>query len=143
MWRPKKQSSSTLTLRRSWRRRAGNHEGVKPGVVFFGEAAPAYINLHRIQVEMRGCDLFLAVGSAFEVVPPETMLPWDRQNKYPRNFLVDPSPSRSEIFGVVEAKRATFRGLSKSSRHRRRRSGHLCCASDEARGHYFFHAICV
>ncbi|WP_235023163.1 SIR2 family NAD-dependent protein deacylase [Caballeronia glebae] len=85
----------------------GNHEGVKPGVVFFGEAAPAYINLHRIRSEMRACDLFLAIGSAFEVVPPEAMLPWDRQNAYPRNFLVDPSPSRSEMFGVVQAQPAT------------------------------------
>ncbi|MFM0326890.1 SIR2 family NAD-dependent protein deacylase [Caballeronia glebae] len=85
----------------------GNHEGVKPGVVFFGEAAPAYINLHRIRSEMRACDLFLAIGSAFEVVPPEAMLPWDRQNAYPRNFLVDPSPSRSEMFGIVQAQPAT------------------------------------
>ncbi|WP_236572884.1 SIR2 family NAD-dependent protein deacylase [Burkholderia sp. 8Y] len=85
-----------------------NHEGVKPGIVFFGEAAPAYIDLHRVRVEMRSCDLFLAVGSAFEVVPPESMLPWDRQKEHPRNFLVDPSPSRTEVFGVVEAKPATI-----------------------------------
>jgi NAD-dependent deacetylase len=85
----------------------GNHEGVKPGVVFFGEAAPAYQSLHRLRAEMRACDLFLAIGSAFEVVPPEAMLPWDRQNEHPRNFLVDPSPNRSEMFGVVEAQPAT------------------------------------
>jgi NAD-dependent deacetylase len=85
----------------------GNHEGVKPGVVFFGEAAPAYQSLHRLRAEMRACDLFLAIGSAFEVVPPEAMLPRDRQNEHPRNFLVDPSPNRSEMFGVVEAQPAT------------------------------------
>lgn len=86
----------------------GNHEGVKPGIVFFGEAAPAYIHLHRIRAEMRACDLFLAVGSAFEVVPPEAMLPSDRQNEHPRNFLIYPSPSRSEMFGVVQAQPATI-----------------------------------
>lgn len=85
----------------------GNSEGVKPGVVFFGEAAPAYMNLHRLREEMRPCDLFLAVGSAFEVVPPESMLPWDRQNQHPHNLLVDPSPSRREMFGIVEATPAT------------------------------------
>jgi NAD-dependent deacetylase len=86
----------------------GNHEGVKPGVVFFGEAAPAYRHLHRIRMEMRECDLFLAVGSAFEVVPPEAMLPLERQYDHLRNFLVDPSPSRSEMFGAVEAQPATI-----------------------------------
>ncbi|MFM0140814.1 SIR2 family NAD-dependent protein deacylase [Caballeronia grimmiae] len=86
----------------------GNYEGVKPGVVFFGEAAPAYNNLHRLGVEMRPCDLFLAVGSAFEVVSPESMLPWNRQNAHPRNLLVDPSPSRREMFGIVEATPATI-----------------------------------
>lgn len=86
----------------------GNHEGVKPGVVFFGEAAPAYNHLHRIRVEMRAHDVFLAIGSAFEVVPPEAMLPWDRQNEHPNNFLVDPSPSRREMFGVVQAQPATI-----------------------------------
>lgn len=86
----------------------GNRDGVKPGVVFFGEAAPAYRHLHRLRAEMRECDLFLAVGSAFEVVGPDMMLPWGRQNRHPRNFLVDPSPRRSGVFGVVQCEPATI-----------------------------------
>ncbi|WP_371880856.1 NAD-dependent deacetylase [Caballeronia sp. S22] len=85
----------------------GNHDGVKPGVVFFGESAPAYRHLRRLSAEMQACDIFLCVGTAFEVVAPETMLPSNRWNIHPRNFLVDPSPTRREMCGVVEAHPAT------------------------------------
>lgn len=83
------------------------HDGVKPGVIFFGECAPAYRHLRRLSAEMRACDLFLCVGTAFEVVPPEAMLPSDRWCEHPGNVLVDPSPCRREMFGVVEAHPAT------------------------------------
>ncbi|WP_322031741.1 SIR2 family NAD-dependent protein deacylase [Paraburkholderia sp. J76] len=85
----------------------GQAEGVKPGVVFFNEAAPEYETLWRIQRDMTPDDLFIAVGTAFEVIPPERLLPPERCGDYARNFLVDPAPRRTECFGVVEAKPAT------------------------------------
>ncbi|MCP3719404.1 Sir2 family NAD-dependent protein deacetylase [Paraburkholderia sp. CNPSo 3281] len=85
----------------------GQVEGVKPGVVFFNEAAPEYETLWRIQRDMTPDDLFIAVGTAFEVIPPERLLPPERCGHYARNFLVDPAPQRTECFGVVEAKPAT------------------------------------
>ncbi len=89
----------------------GAVEEVKPGVVFFNEAAPEYATLHRMQLEMRDEDLFVAVGSAFQVVAPENLLPRSRWRAHPRNLLVDPEPSRTELFGCVEARPATL-GLS-------------------------------
>ncbi|MEX3981873.1 NAD-dependent deacetylase [Paraburkholderia sp. EG287A] len=86
----------------------GQVEGVKPGVVFFNEAAPEYETLWRIQGDMTPDDLFIAVGTAFEVIPPERLLPPARCGHHARNFLVDPAPRRTECFGVVEAKPATI-----------------------------------
>ena len=85
----------------------GQVEGVKPGVVFFNEAAPEYETLWRIQRDMTAHDLFIAVGTAFEVIAPERLLPPERYGRYERNFLVDPSPRRTECFGVVQAEPAT------------------------------------
>jgi NAD-dependent deacetylase len=85
----------------------GEVEGVKPGVVFFNEAAPEYETLWRVQQAMTPDDLFIAVGTAFEVIPPERLLPRERVGQHPRNFLVDPAPRRTECFGVVERNPAT------------------------------------
>ncbi|WP_293036371.1 Sir2 family NAD-dependent protein deacetylase [Paraburkholderia sp.] len=85
----------------------GQADSVKPGVVFFNEAAPEYETLWRVQQSMTADDLFIAVGTAFEVIPPERLLPPERLGKHRRNFVVDPAPKRTECFGVVEAKPAT------------------------------------
>jgi NAD-dependent deacetylase len=85
----------------------GEVEGVKPGVVFFNEAAPEYETLWRVQQAMTSDDLFIAVGTAFEVIPPERLLPRERVGQHPRNFLVDPAPRRTECFGVVDRNPAT------------------------------------
>lgn len=85
----------------------GQVESVKPGVVFFNEAAPEYDTLWRIQQAMTSDDLFIAVGTAFEVIPPEHLLPPERLGPYARNFVVDPEPRRTECFGVVERNPAT------------------------------------
>lgn len=85
----------------------GQFEGVKPGVVFFNEAAPEYETLWRIQRDMSDDDIFIAIGTAFEVIPPERLLPPSRYGQHARNFLVDPAPRRTECFGVVEAEPAT------------------------------------
>jgi NAD-dependent deacetylase len=90
----------------------GAVETVKPGVVFFHEAAPEYMKLHRMQLEMTDDDLFIAIGSAFQVVSPENMLPRERWWQHERNFLVDPEPNRVELFGHVQAESATT-GLRK------------------------------
>ncbi|WP_261546746.1 SIR2 family NAD-dependent protein deacylase [Burkholderia multivorans] len=55
--------------------RCGTAETVKPGVVFFQEAAPEYVKLHRMQHDMTDEDVFIAIGTAFEVISPEAMLP--------------------------------------------------------------------
>lgn len=86
----------------------GQVESVKPGVVFFNEAAPEYETLWRIQRDMTPGDLFIAVGTAFEVIPPERLLPPERYGRHERNFLVDPAPQRTECFGVVAAEPATI-----------------------------------
>ncbi len=85
----------------------GHADGVKPGVVFFNEAAPEYETLWRIQSAMTPDDLFIAIGTAFEVIPPERLLPRERIGRHNRNFIVDPVPRRIECFGVVEANLAT------------------------------------
>jgi NAD-dependent deacetylase len=80
----------------------GEVEAVKPGVVFFHEAAPEYMKLHRMQLEMTDDDLYVAIGTAFQVVSPESMLPRSRWRQHERNFLIDPEPRRTEFFGCVE-----------------------------------------
>jgi NAD-dependent deacetylase len=87
--------------------RCGEVEAVKPGVVFFNEAAPEYVKLHRMQLEMTDDDLFVAIGTAFQVVSLENMLPRERWRQHERNFLIDPEPRRTEFFGCVESAFAT------------------------------------
>jgi NAD-dependent deacetylase len=88
--------------------KCGEVDSVKPGIVFFNESAPKYLNLHRMQVEMKENDLFVAIGSSFEVISPEAMLPWSRLGRHERNFLIDPAPRCTEYFGVVERESATI-----------------------------------
>ncbi|PXW14535.1 SIR2 family NAD-dependent protein deacylase [Paraburkholderia caballeronis] len=92
----------------------GQAGGVKPGVVFFNESAPAYAQLYRMQREMTDDDLFIAIGTAFEVIPPERILPPERCFRHERNFLVDPAPRCKDFFGVVEPRPATV-GLTNLS----------------------------
>jgi NAD-dependent deacetylase len=87
--------------------RCGAVETVKPGVVFFHESAPEYMKLHRAQHEMTSDDVFIAIGTAFQVVSPESMLPRERWCQHKRNFLIDPEPRRAEFFGCVEPEFAT------------------------------------
>lgn len=96
--------------------RCGAVETVKPGVVFFHEAAPEYMKLHRMQHEMTGDDVFIAIGTAFQVVSPESMLPSERWCQHERNFLIDPEPRRAEFFGCVEPESATVGLRSLESR---------------------------
>ena len=85
----------------------GQVASVKPGVVFFNEAAPEYAHLARMQREMTDADLFVAIGTAFDVIAPERLLPPERCFRHERNFLVDPAPRCEDFFGVVEPARAT------------------------------------
>lgn len=87
--------------------RCGEVEAVKPGVVFFHEEAPEYVKLHRMQLEMTDDDLYVAIGTAFQVVPPEAMLPRSRWRQHERNFLIDPEPRCTEFFGCVDPASAT------------------------------------
>jgi NAD-dependent deacetylase len=96
--------------------RCGEAEAVKPGVVFFHEAAPEYMKLHRMQCEMTGNDVFLAIGTAFQVVSPESMLPRERWCQHERNFLIDPEPRRAAFFGCAEPASATAGLLNLESR---------------------------
>jgi NAD-dependent deacetylase len=52
-------------------------------VVFFYEAAPEYMKLHRMQHEMTGDDVF--IGTAFQVISPESMLPSERWRQHEKN----------------------------------------------------------
>ncbi|HTH60100.1 MAG TPA: Sir2 family NAD-dependent protein deacetylase [Paraburkholderia sp.] len=92
----------------------GQVASVKPGVVFFNEAAPEYANLYRLQREMTDDDVFVAIGTAFEVISPERLLPAERCWRHERNFLVDPAPRCQDFFGTVEASTATV-GLQRLS----------------------------
>lgn len=48
---------------------------VKPNVVFFGEMAPLYDNMHRAISSLRsGKDMFIVVGASFQVVPINVFL---------------------------------------------------------------------
>ncbi|EJO56507.1 hypothetical protein BURMUCF2_A1837 [Burkholderia multivorans CF2] len=76
-------------------------------MVFFQEAAPEYVKLHRMQHDMTDDDVFIAIGTAFEVISPEAMLPRARWCRHERNFLVDPEPRRTAFFGHVESEPAT------------------------------------
>jgi NAD-dependent deacetylase len=86
----------------------GNIECVKPGIVLFGEQAPLYSKLNEMQWEMRAEDILVVVGTAFAVVTPDRLLPYNRQDNYPRNVLVDPDPQWAEFFGLVLNEPATL-----------------------------------
>ncbi len=60
-----------------------------------------------MEEEISDDDLFVAIGTAFEVLTPDRLLPADRFDRYPRNILVDPARKRKEFFGVVEQQGAT------------------------------------
>jgi NAD-dependent deacetylase len=85
----------------------GEIDAVKPGVVMFYESAPAYATLEQVWLEMSSDDLFVAVGTAFEVIQPDRLLPRYRLGRYPLNVLVDPLPKCTEFFGIVEEQVAT------------------------------------
>jgi NAD-dependent deacetylase len=48
-------------------------ELVKPGVVFFGEAAPHYDDLHRVVSELRAIDTVVVVGTSGTVLPADQL----------------------------------------------------------------------
>lgn len=74
-------------------------KGVKPGVVFFYEAAPAYVHLHRLAKTIRSQDVLIVVGTAFEVVTPEAFLPRWRKG-HALNWQVNPAPAEPDWFGL-------------------------------------------
>jgi NAD-dependent deacetylase len=90
----------------------GGIDSVKPGVVMFYEPAPAYTALEKMWSEMSPDDLFVAVGTTFEVIQPDRLLPIYRLGRYLLNVLVDPIPKCTEFFGVVERQVATV-GLAR------------------------------
>jgi NAD-dependent deacetylase len=47
--------------------------GVKPGVVFFGEAAPRYTDLHNVVSDLRAIDTAVVVGTSGAVLPADEM----------------------------------------------------------------------
>ncbi|MBC8737163.1 NAD-dependent deacetylase [Paraburkholderia sp. UCT31] len=86
----------------------GQVEPVKPGVVFFNESAPNYRFLQHMRRDLTEDDIVIAVGTSFEVLSPVDLLPPPRWNDVDRNMLVDPAPTGTEFFGVVEAHPATI-----------------------------------
>lgn len=91
--------------------KCGSLKGVKPAVVFFGEHAPEYAQLHKLGMSIRNTDAFVAVGTAFEVIEPESLLPLSRLG-HRLNWQVNPAPARSEWFAENLAEPASV-GLAK------------------------------
>jgi len=56
----------------------GGSERVKPGVVFFGEAAPRYTELHDIVARMRANDTAVVVGTSGAVLPADRLFALSR-----------------------------------------------------------------
>lgn len=81
-------------------------KGVKPGVVFFGERAPAYLTLARMQKEIQAEDILLAIGTAFEVVPAAAVIPVRRAGDA-LTWQVNPRPADEAWFGQNVALPAT------------------------------------
>lgn len=57
-------------------------KGVKPGIVMFYESAPEYIHLKKLSKALRPDDIVVFVGSSFELLSPEAILPerhWGRE----------------------------------------------------------------
>lgn len=51
-------------------------KGVKPGVVFYNEAAPEYRKIHQLQKTLRSSnDLIVFIGTQFEIWEPNSILP--------------------------------------------------------------------
>lgn len=74
-------------------------KGVKPGIVMFYETAPEYIHLKKLNKALRPDDIVLFVGSSFELLSPEAMLPerhWGRE----RIVNVNPVKSTSPALGT-------------------------------------------
>lgn len=53
----------------------GDVDPVKPGVVFFGEASPAYHVLRRVLGELRAEDILLVVGTSMQVLTVDKLVP--------------------------------------------------------------------
>ncbi|MES2889423.1 MAG: Sir2 family NAD-dependent protein deacetylase [Pseudomonadota bacterium] len=75
---------------------------VKPGVVFFHEAAPAYAHLARMVHTIRAHDILLVVGTALEVVSVAQLVPPHRVG-HALNWQVNPEPADPEHFGRIVA----------------------------------------
>ncbi len=63
---------------------------VKPGVVFFGEAAPRYTDLHEAVAELRAIDTAVVVGTSGTVLPADHLFGGSRVH----SILVNLEPSR-------------------------------------------------
>jgi len=76
--------------------------GVKPGVVFFGEPAPRYREMDRALEGLTAGDILLVVGTSFEVLPVERLVPLPCKGAE-RAVLVDLAPKQADWFGTVHA----------------------------------------
>ena len=56
----------------------GSTRGVKPGVVFFGENAPRYRDLHSIVASLRAEDTVLVIGTSGTVLPADRLFAHSR-----------------------------------------------------------------
>jgi NAD-dependent deacetylase len=59
-------------------RSCGSKEGVKPGVVFFGENAPRYRDLHEIVADLRAEDTVVVIGTSGTVLPADRLFAHSR-----------------------------------------------------------------
>lgn len=78
--------------------KCGSLKGVKPGVVFFHEQAPQYINLARWHKTIRAEDILLVIGTAFEVLPAMMVVPSQKWGGA-LCWQINPTPVAAEAFG--------------------------------------------
>lgn len=75
---------------------------LKPRVIFFGEQAPAYIELAKAQKRLTSDDVVLCIGTSWNVIPVERVV--GVQNRGLQTTIqVDPQPTKSSWFGKTHA----------------------------------------
>lgn len=77
----------------------GKVETVKPGVIFFREAAPAYSVIEDMREALRPQDIVLVVGTSLAVLTAYQLLPLRRKG-HERNWQVNPQPDDEDWFGA-------------------------------------------
>jgi len=69
-------------------------ELVKPGVVFFGESAPRYADLHEVVAELRPIDTVVVVGTSGTVLPADQL--FGRSRAYSILVNLEPGAQMNE-----------------------------------------------